>query len=52
MKTVSLILLAAGIFVGPVYWIYAKFYSGSPAVLVPLSPWMRPPAPGARANSR
>ncbi len=37
MKTVSLILLAAGIFVGPVYWIYAKFYSGSPAALVPLS---------------
>ena len=37
MKTISLILLATGIFLCPVYWIYAKFYSGSVAVVVPLA---------------
>lgn len=37
MKTVSLILLAAGLLLGPAYWIYAKFYSGSVAARVPLT---------------
>ncbi|MDP2831937.1 MAG: hypothetical protein Q8Q28_01295 [Pseudomonadota bacterium] len=37
MKTLSLLLLAAGLVLGPVYWIYAKFYSGSQAALVPLT---------------
>ena len=37
MKTVSLILLVAGMLLGPAYWIYAKFYSGSQAALVPLT---------------
>jgi hypothetical protein len=37
MKTISLLLLAAGLLIGPAYWIYAKFYSGSQAALVPLS---------------
>lgn len=37
MKTISLILLAAGMVLGPAYWIYAKFYSGSQAALVPLT---------------
>jgi hypothetical protein len=37
MKTVSLLLLAAGILLGPAYWIYAKFYSGSQAAPVPLA---------------
>ena len=37
MKTVSLLLLAAGMLLGPAYWIYAKFYSGSRAALVPLT---------------
>lgn len=36
MKTISLLLLAAGMVLGPAYWIYAKFYSGSRAALVPL----------------
>lgn len=38
MKTVSLILLAIGLLLGPAYWIYAKFYSGSQAAVIPLSP--------------
>lgn len=37
MKTISLILLAAGMVLGPAYWIYAKFYSGSQVALVPLT---------------
>jgi len=37
MKTFSLLLLAAGLLLGPAYWIYAKFYSGSQAALVPLA---------------
>lgn len=37
MKTVSLLLLATGMLLGPAYWIYAKFYSGSQAALVPLA---------------
>ncbi len=37
MKTISLLLLAAGMVLGPAYWIYAKFYSGSQAVLVPMT---------------
>ncbi len=37
MKTLSLLLLAAGMVLGPTYWIYAKFYSGSQAARVPLS---------------
>lgn len=37
MKTISLLLLAAGMVLAPAYWIYAKFYSGSQAALVPLS---------------
>lgn len=37
MKTISLLLLAAGMLLGPAYWIYAKFYSGNQAALVPLS---------------
>lgn len=37
MKTVSLLLLAAGMLLAPAYWIYAKFYSGSQAARVPLT---------------
>ncbi len=37
MKTISLLLLAAGMVLAPAYWIYAKFYSGSQAALVPLT---------------
>lgn len=37
MKTLSLLLLAAGMLLAPAYWIYAKFYSGSQAALVPLT---------------
>jgi len=37
MKTISLLLLAAGMLLGPAYWVYAKFYSGSQAALVPLT---------------
>jgi hypothetical protein len=37
MKNISLLLLAVGLLLGPAYWIYAKFYSGSQAALVPLS---------------
>ena len=42
MKTVSLLLLAAGMLLGPAYWIYAKFFSGSPAALVSLTLLMHP----------
>jgi hypothetical protein len=37
MKSASLILLAIGMLLGPAYWIYGKFYSGSRAALVPLT---------------
>ena len=36
MKTVSLLLLLAGLVAGPAYWIYAKFYTGSRVALVKL----------------
>ncbi len=47
MKTVSLILLVAGLLTGPAYWIYAKFFTGSQAAMInlertgadPKSPW-------------
>ena len=37
MKNVSLLLLAVGLLLGPAYWVYAKFFSGSLAALVPLA---------------
>lgn len=37
MKSISLLLLAAGLLLGPAYWIYAKFFSGTQAALVPLT---------------
>ncbi len=37
MKILSLLLLAAGILAGPAYWIYAKFYTGEQAMLLPLA---------------
>jgi hypothetical protein len=37
MKNISLILLAVGMVLGPAYWVYAKFFSGSRAALVPLT---------------
>jgi hypothetical protein len=37
MKTVSLLLLATGMLLGPAYWGYAKFFSGNQALLVPLT---------------
>lgn len=36
MKTVSLLLLIAGLIAGPAYWVYAKFYTGSQAALITL----------------
>lgn len=37
MKNISLLLIAIGLVVGPAYWIYAKFYSGAQAALIPLT---------------
>ena len=37
MKTVSLLLLIAGLVAGPAYWVYAKFYTGSQAALLTLN---------------
>jgi hypothetical protein len=37
MKTISLILFAVGMLLGPAYWGYAKFFSGSRVALVPLA---------------
>jgi hypothetical protein len=37
MKMISLILVIAGLILGPAYWIYAKFYTGSELVNLPLS---------------
>lgn len=36
MKKISLLLLIVGLIVGPAYWIYAKFYTGSQAALLTL----------------
>jgi len=45
MKKLPYILIIAGLLIGPAYWVYAKFYSGSPALSVPLSTLI-PPAAG------
>lgn len=36
MKTLSLLLLIAGLVAGPAYWVYAKFYTGSQAAQLTL----------------
>lgn len=36
MKKISLLLLIVGLAVGPAYWVYAKFYTGSQAALLTL----------------
>ncbi len=36
MKSISLLLLLAGLVAGPAYWVYAKFFTGSRATLVKL----------------
>lgn len=37
IKMLSLALLALGVLLAPAYWVYAKFYSGSQALLVRLT---------------
>ena len=37
MKNLSIALLVAGILLAPVYWIYAKFYTGEQAALLALT---------------
>lgn len=36
MKTLSLLLLVAGLLLAPAYWIYSKFYTGEQAALLAL----------------
>lgn len=36
MKTISLLLVAAGLLLGPAYWIYAKFYTGAEVARIDL----------------
>lgn len=36
LKTLAALLILAGLLVGPAYWIYAKFYTGSEAALITL----------------
>ncbi|NTV94565.1 MAG: hypothetical protein HGA75_04020 [Thiobacillus sp.] len=36
LKILAFTLIAAGILVGPAYWIYSKFYTGSEAALITL----------------
>lgn len=36
MKKIALLLFVAGLIAGPAYWVYAKFFTGSQAVLVNL----------------
>lgn len=38
MKKLALVLIVCGLMVGPAYWIYAKFYTGSEATLLTLQP--------------
>lgn len=38
MKMLSLALIICGLLVGPAYWIYNKFYTGSEAALLTLKP--------------
>jgi len=38
IKHISFSLIALGLLLGPAYWIYAKFYTGSEAALLRLSP--------------
>lgn len=38
IKMLSFSLIAVGLLLAPAYWIYAKFYTGSQAVLLRLSP--------------
>lgn len=38
MKMLALALIVCGLVVGPAYWIYAKFYTGSEAGLLTLTP--------------
>lgn len=38
MKILSIVVLVCGLVVGPAYWIYSKFYTGSEAALVSLKP--------------
>ena len=37
MKTFSILLILAGMVLAPAYWIYAKFYTGSEAILLNLT---------------
>lgn len=36
MKTISLLLLVAGLILAPAYWIYAKFYTGKQTAMLTL----------------
>ncbi|MEW5769204.1 MAG: hypothetical protein AB1831_02455 [Pseudomonadota bacterium] len=38
MKKLSYVLLVLGLLLGPAYWIHAKFYTGSEAMLLALAP--------------
>lgn len=38
MKILALLLIAGGLLLGPAYWVYAKFYTGSDAALLTLAP--------------
>ncbi len=37
MKTISLLLLVAGLILAPAYWIYAKFYTGKQTAMLTLA---------------
>jgi hypothetical protein len=37
MKTISLLLLIAGLILAPAYWIYAKFYTGKQTAMLTLN---------------
>lgn len=38
LKLLALALIVGGLLVGPAYWVYSKFYTGSDAVLLTLHP--------------
>lgn len=50
LKKISFSLIVLGLLLAPAYWIYAKFYTGSEAVLLSLSPGA--PQAGGRTTWR
>lgn len=50
MKKLPYVLIIAGLLIGPAYWVYAKFYSGSPALSVPLAALSSPVAVNWRSD--